>query len=483
MKILPLGAGQEVGRSCIIITIKNKTIMLDCGVHIGYQDIRKYPDFSFLSSTGDLNKIIDCVIISHFHLDHCGALVYLTEICGYNGPVFMTPPTKAVIPLLLEDYNKVMGDDTFTSQDIKNSIKKIREINIGETITYDGIEMTPYYAGHVLGAAMFYIKVDDETLVYTGDFNMTADKHLGSARIDCLKPDVLITECTYGSTVRDCRKIKEMEFLNSVHDCVERGGKVLIPTSAFGKAQELSYMVDAYWSRMKINVPIFSAAGLVEKATNIYKMYKSYTSEFIQNKLDNPFEYKNIQVLKSNFISDEGPVVLFSSPGVVHAGMTFSIFKKWCNDPKNMVIIPGYCVKGTVSERIANGAKQIRVGKDILNINLEVKNLGFSAHSDSVGIYKLIEQCQPKNIVLVHGEVSRMKIFKKKLSKVYKANVYYPKNTEAITINSSKSLKVLVEDKYLKYFDSDYEHDFIIEVNKNTKKIKRIEELIIFNKD
>eukprot|EP00163_Fabomonas_tropica_P029695 TRINITY_DN645_c1_g2_i2.p1 TRINITY_DN645_c1_g2~~TRINITY_DN645_c1_g2_i2.p1 ORF type:complete len:101 (+),score=9.35 TRINITY_DN645_c1_g2_i2:103-405(+) len=90
MKILPLGAGQDVGRSCIIMSIAGRNIMFDCGMHMGYNDDRRFPDFSLISRSGSYNNVIDAVIISHFHLDHCGALPYFTEMCGYDGPIYMT---------------------------------------------------------------------------------------------------------------------------------------------------------------------------------------------------------------------------------------------------------------------------------------------------------------------------------------------------------------------------------------------------------
>ena len=101
INIVPLGAGQDVGRSCILLMIGGKNIMLDCGMHMGFNDDRKFPDFSYINKNGPLTDFIDCVIISHFHLDHCGALPYMSEIVGYNGRIYMTHPTKAVCPILL----------------------------------------------------------------------------------------------------------------------------------------------------------------------------------------------------------------------------------------------------------------------------------------------------------------------------------------------------------------------------------------------
>ncbi|RCN45678.1 hypothetical protein ANCCAN_08335 [Ancylostoma caninum] len=100
-EIVPLGAGQDVGRSCILVTIGGKNVMLDCGMHMGYQDERRFPDFSYIGGGGKLNDYLTCVIVSHFHLDHCGSLPHMSEIVGFDGPIYMTYPTKAIAPVLL----------------------------------------------------------------------------------------------------------------------------------------------------------------------------------------------------------------------------------------------------------------------------------------------------------------------------------------------------------------------------------------------
>ena len=119
-------------------------------------------------------------------MDHCGALPFFSETCGYDGPILMTYPTKAIAPILLEDFRKVVVDfqgkdekELFSSQDIKNCMKKVTALNLHQTIIIDGeLEIRPYYAGHVLGAALFYVKdlVTGLSVVYTGDYNMTPDR-------------------------------------------------------------------------------------------------------------------------------------------------------------------------------------------------------------------------------------------------------------------------------------------------------------------
>ncbi|XP_065840373.1 integrator complex subunit 11-like [Oscarella lobularis] len=173
--IVFVGAGQDVGRSCILLYIGGKRIMLDCGMHMGFNDQRRFPDFSYIGA-GPVTEYIDCVIISHFHLDHCGALPYFTEMYGYDGPIYMTHPTKAICPILLEDYRKITVEkkgetDFFTSAMIKTCMKKVVAVNLHQTVQVDDeLEIKPYYAGHVLGAAMFRIKVGSQSAVYTGDY-------------------------------------------------------------------------------------------------------------------------------------------------------------------------------------------------------------------------------------------------------------------------------------------------------------------------
>jgi integrator complex subunit 11 len=162
----------------------------------------------------------------------------------------MTYPTKAICPILLEDMRKIAVEkkgetNFFTAQMIKASMKKVIAVNVHQTIRVDeDLEIKAYYAGHVrenfigghlfmgsnqmqvLGAAMFYVKAGDQSVVYTGDYNMTPDRHLGSAWMDRVKPDLFITETTYATTIRDSKRVRERDFLRNVHECVERGGKV-----------------------------------------------------------------------------------------------------------------------------------------------------------------------------------------------------------------------------------------------------------------
>ncbi|PNI13191.1 INTS11 isoform 7 [Pan troglodytes] len=339
------GAGQDVGRSCILVSIAGKNVMLDCGMHMGFNDDRRFPDFSYITQNGRLTDFLDCVIISHFHLDHCGALPYFSEMVGYDGPIYMTHPTQAICPILLEDYRKIAVDkkgeaNFFTSQMIKDCMKKVVAVHLHQTVQVDDeLEIKAYYAGHVLGAAMFQIKVGSESVVYTGDYNMTPDRHLGAAWIDKCRPNLLITESTYATTIRDSKRCRERDFLKKVHETVERGGKVLIPVFALGRAQELCILLETFWERMNLKVPIYFSTGLTEKANHYYKLFIPWTNQKIRKTFvqRNMFEFKHIKAFDRAFADNPGPMVVFATPGMLHAGQSLQIFRKWAGNEKNMV--------------------------------------------------------------------------------------------------------------------------------------------------
>ncbi|RCI01897.1 Integrator complex subunit 11 [Rhizopus stolonifer] len=461
IEVVPLGAGQDVGRSCVLVTIGGKNIMFDCGMHMGYSDARRFPDFSYISKTGNFTEIIDAVIISHFHLDHCGALPFFTEMLGYDGPIYMTHPTKAICPILLEDYRKITVErkgetNFFTSAMIKNCMKKVHAVSLHQTIKVDDdLEIKAYYAGHVLGAAMFYVRSGQESVVYTGDYNMTPDRHLGSAWIDKVRPDVLITESTYATTIRDSKRSRERDFLTKVHECVLNGGNVIIPVFALGRAQELCILIESYWDRMGLDVPIYFSTGLTERATEFYKLFINWTNQKIKSTFSqrNMFDFKHIKTWDRTFVDQPGPKVLFATPGMLNAGVSLEVFKHWAPDPKNMIIMPGYCVAGTVGAKVLQGQKVIDLDKfNKLEVNLQVRNLSFSAHADAKGIMQLIRQCEPRHVVLVHGERAKMDFLSSKIMKEFGIPCSMPANGCSIKMETSQVIQAKISTDLLKSF-------------------------------
>jgi integrator complex subunit 11 len=375
----------------------------------------------------------------------------MTEMIGYTGPIYMTHPTKAICPILLEDMRKIAVErkgesNFFTTQMIKDCMKKVTAVTLHQSVMVDSeMEIKAYYAGHVLGAAMFWIRVGNQSVVYTGDYNMTPDRHLGAAWIEKCKPDLLITESTYATTIRDSKRCRETDFLKKVHECVARGGKVLIPVFALGRAQELCILLETYWERMNLKYPIYFALGLTEKANNYYKMFITWTNQkirktFIQR---NMFDFKHIKPFDRGYIDNPGAMVVFATPGMLHAGLSLQIFKKWAPNENNMVIMPGYCVQGTVGHKILGGAKKVEFeNRQVVEVKMAVEYMSFSAHADAKGIMQLIQNCEPRNVLLVHGEAAKMEFLKDKIREEFKIDCFFPANGETCSITTPLKIPV-----------------------------------------
>ncbi|XP_058078333.1 cleavage and polyadenylation specificity factor subunit 3-II isoform X2 [Magnolia sinica] len=447
IECLVLGAGQEVGKSCVVVSMGGKKIMFDCGMHMGYTDRRCYPDFSLISSS-DFDNALTCIVITHFHLDHIGALPYFTEVCGYRGPIYMTYPTKALAPMMLEDYRKLMVDrrgekEVYTSNDITECMKKVIAVDLKQTVQVDkDLQIRAYYAGHVLGAAMFYAKVGGNTMVYTGDYNMTPDRHLGAAQIDRLQLDLLITESTYATTIRDSRYAREREFLKAVHKCVAGGGKVLIPAFALGRAQELCMLLDDYWERMNLKFPIYFSAGLTIQANMYYKMLIGWTSQKVKDAYvtRSAFDFKHVQTFDRSLLNAPGPCVLFATPGMITGGFSLEVFKQWAPSEMNLVTLPGYSVAGTIGHKLMAGKPtRVTVDKDTY---VDIHQLSFSPHTDGKGIMDLVRFLSPKHVILVHGEKPKMDKLKGQIESELGIQCCYPANNETVQIPTTQVVKI-----------------------------------------
>ncbi|KAG7224219.1 hypothetical protein INR49_019954 [Caranx melampygus] len=396
--IRPLGAGQEVGRSCIILEFKGRKIMLDCGIHPGLEGMDALPYIDLIDPAE-----IDLLLISHFHLDHCGALPWFLQKTSFKGRTFMTHATKAIYRWLLSDYVKVSNisadDMLYTETDLEESMDKIETINFHEVKEVAGIKFWCYHAGHVLGAAMFMIEIAGVKLLYTGDFSRQEDRHLMAAEIPSVKPDILIIESTYGTHIHEKREEREARFCNTVHDIVNREGRCLIPVFALGRAQELLLILDEYWQNHPElhDIPIYYASSLAKKCMAVYQTYVNAMNDKIRKaiNINNPFVFKHISNLKSmDHFDDIGPSVVMASPGMMQSGLSRELFESWCTDKRNGVIIAGYCHIMSEPEEITTMSGQK------LQLKMSVDYISFSAHTDYQQTSEFIRALKPPHVVM-----------------------------------------------------------------------------------
>ncbi|KAK8780193.1 hypothetical protein V5799_018463, partial [Amblyomma americanum] len=345
----------------------------------------------------------------------------------------------------------------YTEADLESSMEKIETINFHEEKEVNGIRFWCYNAGHVLGAAMFMIEIAGVKVLYTGDFSRQEDRHLMAAEIPNIHPDVLIIESTYGTHIHEKREEREARFTGLVHDIVNRGGRCLIPVFALGRAQELLLILDEYWSNHPElhDIPIYYASSLAKKCMAVYQTYVNAMNERIRRQItiNNPFVFKHISNLKSiEHFEDIGPCVVMASPGMMQSGLSRELFESWCTDPKNGVIIAGYCVEGTLAKTILSEPEEITtmVGQK-LPLKMSVDYISFSAHTDYQQTSEFIRTLKPPHIVLVHGEQNEMGRLKAAIVREYeddleaRIEVHNPRNTQAVELHfrGEKTAKVM----------------------------------------
>lgn len=443
--VTPLGAGNEVGRSCVYMSYRGKTVLFDCGIHPAYSGMAALPYFDEIDPSA-----IDVLLVTHFHLDHAASLPYFLEKTTFKGRVFMTHATKAIYRLLLSDYVKVskvsVEDMLYDEQDIIRSMEKIEVIDFHQTVEVNGIRFWCYTAGHVLGAAMFMVDIAGVRILYTGDYSREEDRHLRAAETPQFSPDICIIESTYGVQLHQPRIVREKRFTDVIHSTISQGGRVLIPAFALGRAQELLLILDEYWSNHPElhNIPIYYASPLAKRCMAVYQTYINAMNERIRNQFanSNPFLFKHISSLKSieNF-DDVGPSVVMASPSGLQSGLSRQLFDKWCTDKKNACVIPGYVVEGTLAKTIINEPKEVTLMNGLTApLNMQVYYISFSAHADFAQTSAFLKELMPPNIILVHGEANEMGRLKQKLVTLFadqNTKIMTPKNCQSVEMQFS----------------------------------------------
>lgn len=409
--ITPLGAGNEVGRSCIHMKYRDTEILLDCGIHPAYTGQSSLPFFDLI----DLSKV-DAVLVTHFHLDHGGALPFLTEKTGFCGDVYMTHPTKTILKWLLNDYIRLLhvtsDTDIFTDEDLASCTGRIKAIDYYQEIRIKNFRITALNAGHVLGAAMFLIEVGLCKILYTGDYSREEDRHLRAADLPTKKINILICESTYGVGCHLPKRERESRFIGEISRIVNKGGRCLLPVFALGRAQELLLILEEHWETHRMNVPIYYVSALAKKCMNVYQTYLNMMNERIQKigETKNPFVFnhvKNIQTLSQ--FEDRGSCVMVASPGMLQSGVSRELFERWCESEANGTIITGYCVPGTLAKEILSEPTYVQsMNGQRLALRMSVSFISFSAHVDFIQNSAFIEHCSPEHLILVHGEVNEM---------------------------------------------------------------------------
>ncbi len=438
MKIKFCGASSGVTGSCHLLTTGNHKALLDCGQFQGgkAQEALNYEPFPFEPSE------IECVILSHAHIDHCGRLPLLVKR-GFTGKIYCTDATADLLDVMLKDSGFIHEKDAewkskraaragkppveplYTYKDACESLKYVEPILYDQQIQInDDMKIVFNDAGHILGSAIteLWIKEDDKEskIVFSGDLGMVDRPILRDPTI-IKKADYVIMETTYGNRNHPQNSTSIKQLLDIVLKTTRRGGTVVIPSFAVGRTQELIFEFNKFYEEHSDykdeldNLMVYVDSPMATTATEVFRknaqVFDEETRDYILRG-DNPLDFKNLRFTRSTAESqalnlDKSPKVIISASGMCEAGRIRHHLKHNLWDPRSSVIFVGYQAEGTLGKILVEGTKDVTLFGEEVHVNAEIYNLeGFSGHADQNGLFSWIAgfRQKPKQVFLVHGE-------------------------------------------------------------------------------
>ncbi|MDD6389731.1 MAG: MBL fold metallo-hydrolase [Firmicutes bacterium] len=438
MKIKFCGAASGVTGSCHLISTENHKILLDCGQFQGGKQMEALNEEPFPFEPSE----IECVILSHAHIDHCGRLPLLVKR-GFRGRIYCTDATADLLDVMLKDSgfihekeaewqnrkNERAGrkpvEPLYTLKDSEETLKLVSPVMYDQLFELnDAMKIVFNDAGHILGSAITELWVTEgeriTKVVFSGDLGVMDRPILRDPTI-IKKADCVIMESTYGNRLHPENSTSISELLDIVLKTIRRGGTVVIPSFAVGRTQELIYEFNRFYERKPElraeldKITVYIDSPMATTATEVFRknaqVFDEETKAYIL-KGDNPLDFPNLRFTRSTAESqalnaDSKPKVIISASGMCEAGRIRHHLKHNLWDPNSSVVFVGYQAEGTLGRLLVNGIRDVALFGEAIHVNAEIYNLeGFSGHADRNGLISWLKgfRRKPSQLFLVHGE-------------------------------------------------------------------------------
>ena len=438
-----VGAAQSVTGSMHLVRTERSTILLDCGMFQG----RRREAFEKNKRLPLDPRAIDAVVLSHAHIDHSGALPMLVK-SGYEGPIYATPATRDLCAVMLRDAAAIQQADArflnrqnekegggapqveplYDDEDVIETIGRFYSIPYRHTaILSPDVRLRFLDAGHVLGSAITVLDVEEKgkhrRIVFTGDLGRYERPILRDPEV-AEGAHVLISESTYGDRTHDGTDKMDEDLARVILRTVERGGKLLIPSFALERAQEVIFALKKLRKDDAIpRIPVYVDSPLTVKITDIFKLHpECYDAETrgLMRRHDSPFDFPELRyvddVEESKAIdAEKGPAIIISASGMCEAGRILHHLKATIEDDRNTVLIVGYQAQHTLGRRLVEKRARVKIfgverdrRADVVVLN------GFSAHADQKDLLAYAQGTAARGplaqVALVHGDPKPQRI-------------------------------------------------------------------------
>lgn len=434
MKLTFIGAAHEVTGSCTLLEACGKHILIDCGMEQG-EDTYENCDLPVSPSR------IDAICLTHAHIDHSGMIPAIVAN-GFNGDVYCTEATKRLCDIMLRDSGHIQEqeaewhnrkaerggfkiyDPIYTVNDAVNAMTHFKGYSYNTPIElYDGITITFTDAGHLLGSSSILFSITENgetrTILFSGDLG-NIDRPLIRDPQKPPQADYVVIESTYGDRLHGEKPDYIAQLTNILTETFDRGGNLIIPSFAIGRTQELLYLFRLIKEQHLVkgyeNFPVYVDSPLAVEATKIYQdnlteYYDDETLELLDKGI-NPIAFPNLRLsvtqeesMAINF--DIIPKVILSASGMCEAGRIRHHLKHNLWKEENTILFVGYQAKGTLGRKLINGAKNITLFGEAIQVNAQIKSLvGISGHADRDMLINWLGEIKtpPKKVFVNHGD-------------------------------------------------------------------------------
>lgn len=457
MKIHFFGATQTVTGSRFLVEENGMKALVDCGL---FQGARRWKEQNWSEFPVD-PRSIDCVILTHAHIDHSGFLPRLMKL-GFRGPVYCTPATIELLGLMLPDSGHLQEEDAsyankvrytkhdpalplYTEQDARDVLSFLRPLDFySKHFLTPGLSFLFRRAGHILGSAMIEFVTQKETVLFSGDLGRPA-QFITKKPDDIHNADCLVLESTYGNRLH--QRIDVREALKKI---IERtaasGGTLLVPAFAIGRTQELLFLLRQLEERNQVpKLPVYIDSPMAIHALPIFDRYPIDAStelESLTRRDSTPFLYPPIHVLETaqqsmTLNKNTYPSIIISSSGMATGGRVLHHLKRRIGDHRNTVLFIGFQAEGTKGRFLVDGAGEIKIHGQSYKVRAEIEYMdALSCHADYEEMLQWLSSFRtaPKSVFLVHGEESASAGLADRIRERFGWNVRVPAYLESVEV-------------------------------------------------
>jgi uncharacterized protein len=439
--IVCLGGFSEIGRSAMLIVTHESKILLDFGIkNYENEDSDLLPRLDIYGV--GMNEI-DAVIVSHAHLDHCGAVPILCKY-GYDGPVYCTEPTFPIMISILRDHVSKSKEPLYSTRDIETLITHVIPLNYGAvTDISPDVRITFANSGHMFGSASTHLHIGNgnHNIVYTADLKFGRLNTVDNAFWNFPRAETLVIESTNGN--RDdkfvTREVAEETLVKSINSTIQEGGRLLIPVPILGLSQEICVTLGMLRSINKINPDNIFVDEKIMDMFNFYEIYSDYLSKPLKQRISDQTEdpiFINSLVKLEPSVKWERSIILCPS-SMFTDGPSVTYLSQIASDSLSKVILLSEQFQSTAGKLLQEGQRNITIGGDNLDIKCNVDVIpGFSIHSDFNQLLAYVNRLKPKlkKVITNHGDGKKCQNLSNSINKIFKIQSFHPLVGESIKV-------------------------------------------------